>query len=151
MRTASAGSHGDWTTFDQRTRLRHRQGASLLQARKLLLDLRCPKHQEWQYNRISSAFAPFCGLEGPRDDGAYELVCKAGWPKLVVSNRPDGSFATKDLFIKHPTRPGLLKMVGRVDDTLVLVSLPSSQCDRGFANAKKYRSTARKSTPSRAS
>ncbi|KAL8287059.1 hypothetical protein RQP46_004065 [Phenoliferia psychrophenolica] len=60
--------------------------------------------KEWQWNRVDPVFAPFCVLE-PRDGGAFELVCKAGWPKLVVTNRPDGSYHTKDLFIKHPTRP----------------------------------------------
>ncbi|KAK4703977.1 hypothetical protein P7C70_g2238, partial [Phenoliferia sp. Uapishka_3] len=76
---------------------------------------------DWSYNRVSLAFKPFCGLE-PREDDTFELICKSGWPKLVVSNRPDGSYATKDLFVKHPTLPDRLKFVGRMDDTLVLVS-----------------------------
>ncbi|KAG2119614.1 uncharacterized protein F5147DRAFT_795582 [Suillus discolor] len=39
----------------------------------------------------------------------------------VMSNRPDGSYATKDLFIKHPTIPDAYKFMGRIDDTLVMV------------------------------
>jgi hypothetical protein len=38
----------------------------------------------------------------------------------VVNNRPDNSYATSDLFVKHPTLDAF-KFVGRIDDTLVLV------------------------------
>ncbi|KAK4705002.1 hypothetical protein P7C70_g1213, partial [Phenoliferia sp. Uapishka_3] len=80
----------------------------------------------WAYSRISPAFAPFCLLE-PRDGDTFELICRDGWPKKVVSNREDGSYATKDIFVKHPTipvRPTLLQgyFVGRIDDTLVLTN-----------------------------
>ena len=42
-----------------------------------------------------------------------------------MSNQPDGSYATKDLFIKHPTIPDAYKYIGRIDDTLVMVRPPS--------------------------
>jgi long-subunit acyl-CoA synthetase (AMP-forming) len=35
-----------------------------------------------------------------------------------MSNQPDGSYATKDLFLQHETRPNLFKYIGRLDDTL---------------------------------
>jgi hypothetical protein len=35
-----------------------------------------------------------------------------------VSNRPDGSYATKDLFLQHPDHPNWYKYIGRLDDTL---------------------------------
>ena len=41
-----------------------------------------------------------------------------------MSNQPDGSYATKDLFIKHPTIPDAYKYIGRIDDTLVMVWPP---------------------------
>ncbi|HVR62303.1 MAG TPA: SDR family oxidoreductase, partial [Polyangia bacterium] len=38
------------------------------------------------------------------------------------SNQPDGSYATRDLFIHHPTKTDRFKYVGRLDDWLVLVN-----------------------------
>lgn len=38
-----------------------------------------------------------------------------------MSNQPDGSYATKDLFLKHPTKPDAYRYIGRLDDTLVMV------------------------------
>jgi hypothetical protein len=38
----------------------------------------------------------------------------------VVNNRSDNSYATSDLFVKHPNLDAF-KFVGRIDDTLVLV------------------------------
>ena len=42
-----------------------------------------------------------------------------------MSNQLDEPYATKDLFIKHPTIPDVYKYIGRIDDTLVMVR-PSS-------------------------
>lgn len=39
------------------------------------------------------------------------------------SNRPDGSYATGDLYERHPTKKDTWKYAGRGDDTIVLVSL----------------------------
>ncbi|KAG1775414.1 L-aminoadipate-semialdehyde dehydrogenase [Suillus placidus] len=50
----------------------------------------------------------------PRGGDTYEL--------FVMTNQPDGSYATKDLFIKHPTIPDAYKFIGRIDDTLVMVN-----------------------------
>ena len=47
----------------------------------------------------------------------YGTVTK-GFPSLAISNQPDGSFATRDLFVFHPTLKDRLKYVGRLDDTL---------------------------------
>ncbi|KAH7929842.1 putative aminoadipate reductase [Leucogyrophana mollusca] len=57
-----------------------------------------------------------------RGDGKYELYVLDGWHTKVMTNQPDGSYATKDLFIKHPTTPDAYKFVGRVDDTIVMVN-----------------------------
>ncbi|KAG1862520.1 L-aminoadipate-semialdehyde dehydrogenase [Suillus subalutaceus] len=58
----------------------------------------------------------------PRGGDTYELFVLDGWPMKVLTNQPDGSYATKDLFIKHPTIPDTYKFIGRIDDTLVMVN-----------------------------
>ncbi|KAK5004059.1 hypothetical protein LTR28_009394, partial [Elasticomyces elasticus] len=52
--------------------------------------------------------------------GIYELCVLEGWPSKVASNRPDNSYATKDLFEKHPKTPNAWRYYARRDDTLVL-------------------------------
>ncbi|CAO3664962.1 unnamed protein product [Umbelopsis ramanniana] len=37
-----------------------------------------------------------------------------------VSNRPDGSYATNDLWTPHPGKPGYWTICGRADDTLIM-------------------------------
>lgn len=55
----------------------------------------------------------------------------------VETNRPDGSFATKDLFQRHPEHPNWYKYIGRLDDTLVQTlgektnPVPMELCIRG--------------------
>lgn len=43
-------------------------------------------------------------------DGSLELVVKPGWPGKVMENLPDGSYTTKDLFVRHPTIPDAYKV-----------------------------------------
>ena len=52
----------------------------------------------------------------------YELCVLSGWPSKVATNRDDGSYATKDLFERHPTITGAWKYTGRLDDTIVLMN-----------------------------
>lgn len=61
----------------------------------------------------------------------YHLVVRAGWRALKLTDRPDGSLGTKDLFRPHPdnlpgndVRPGLArwKYVARQGDIIVLVN-----------------------------
>ncbi|KAK9453364.1 NRPS-like enzyme [Dipodascopsis uninucleata] len=75
---------------------------------------------DWNYLRVPSKFAPYASFE-PRGE-VYELVVLDGWPSKVVSNRADGAYTTKDLFVPHPSRPGLWKYYARLDDTIVLVN-----------------------------
>ncbi|KAI5478357.1 hypothetical protein MNV49_005208 [Pseudohyphozyma bogoriensis] len=77
--------------------------------------------KEWEWNRVSDQLAPFVKFE-ERDEGRWEIVVLDGWKGKVVKNRPDGSYAMSDLFVKHPSRPNLFKFVGRIDDTLVLMN-----------------------------
>ncbi|KIP07411.1 hypothetical protein PHLGIDRAFT_105771 [Phlebiopsis gigantea 11061_1 CR5-6] len=58
----------------------------------------------------------------PQGDGSYELqflTCATHHP--AVENLPDArGFATRDLFVPHPTQSGLWRVVGRKDDIIVL-------------------------------
>ncbi|KAG2030446.1 hypothetical protein BDR03DRAFT_1017128 [Suillus americanus] len=60
----------------------------------------------------------------PQDDGTYECqVLTIPTHQVSVENLPDvKGYATSDVFIKHPTIEGLWKIVGRIDDVLVLSS-----------------------------
>lgn len=75
----------------------------------------------WDYVRVQPAFQPFIKFE-QRSEGFYELVALNGLPSKVASNRPDGSYATKDLFSPHPIIPNAWKYFARMDDTLVLMN-----------------------------
>ncbi len=72
----------------------------------------------WNYLRPAAEAEPFILFE-PRGEGLYELVCLEGLPSKAMSNREDGSYATKDLFMKHPTI-NAWKYCGRNDDVIVL-------------------------------
>ncbi|KAG0691850.1 putative aminoadipate reductase [Suillus ampliporus] len=60
----------------------------------------------------------------PQDDGTYECqVLTVPTHQVSVENLPDvKGFASSDVFIKHPTVEGMWKIVGRMDDVLVLSS-----------------------------
>ncbi|TCD66635.1 putative NRPS-like protein biosynthetic cluster [Steccherinum ochraceum] len=68
-------------------------------------------------------FADWCKPRWiPEGDGTYELqflTCATHHP--VVENLPDiQGYATSDLFMPHPKKKGLWKIVGRTDDVIVL-------------------------------
>ncbi|KAL1847941.1 putative NRPS-like protein biosynthetic cluster [Paecilomyces lecythidis] len=87
---------------------------------QLMTSFRPREDKAWNYLRPSEAVKPFLRFE-ERSPSIYELVCLDGWPSKVASNRPDGAYATKDLFLKHPTIEGY-KYYARLDDTIVLVN-----------------------------
>lgn len=87
---------------------------------QLMTSFRPEGDNNWDYVRPSEALRPFLRFE-ERGPGLFELICLNGWPSKVASNRPDGSYATNDLFQKHPTIEGY-KYFARLDDTLVLVN-----------------------------
>jgi aryl carrier-like protein len=72
----------------------------------------------WTYLRPSAEAQKFLSFED-RGEGLYELICGEGWPSRVATNRPDGSYATRDLFVRHPTL-NAWKYSGRIDDVIVL-------------------------------
>ncbi|KAI9784017.1 MAG: putative secondary metabolism biosynthetic enzyme [Peltula sp. TS41687] len=74
--------------------------------------------REWQYLRATH------GSESLRferqGDGTSELVVLPGWPRMTKTNRPDGSYATSDLFAPHPSIPNAWKYQCRADSQLAL-------------------------------
>ncbi|KAH7359181.1 hypothetical protein B0T11DRAFT_113000 [Plectosphaerella cucumerina] len=58
----------------------------------------------------------------PRDNGLSELVVGPAWPLRSKTNRPDGSFATADLFEPHPSIPGAWRHHSRADGLIALAN-----------------------------
>ncbi|KAL1636727.1 putative NRPS-like protein biosynthetic cluster [Diplodia intermedia] len=77
--------------------------------------------REWQYLRCGGAGGEHLRFE-PREGGLAELVVLKGWPHMAKSNREDGSFATADLMIPHPTIPDAWKYHSRADAQLTLIT-----------------------------
>ena len=87
---------------------------------QLMTSNRPPGDKEWNWLRPPEALLPY--LRWSRHGDAYECVIADGWKSKVVSNQPDGSYATRDLFVRHPTKTDRFKYVGRLDDWLALVN-----------------------------
>jgi Phosphopantetheine attachment site len=88
---------------------------------QLMTSFREPGDKAWDYVRAGAAVKPYLQWE-ERSPGIFELVVLDGWTSKVASNRPDGSYATKDLFTPHPTVPNAWKYFARLDDTIVLMN-----------------------------
>lgn len=87
---------------------------------QLMTSFRPPEDKAWDYVRPSEKLKPFLRFEH-RGEDLFELICLDGWPSKVATNRPDGSYATKDLFKKHSTLEAY-KYFARLDDTIILVN-----------------------------
>ncbi|KAF9889248.1 hypothetical protein FE257_007561 [Aspergillus nanangensis] len=87
---------------------------------QLMTSLRPREDKDWDYVRPTESVKPFLRFE-ERFPGVFEIICLDGWPSKVMTNRPDGSYAMKDLFTKHPTLEAY-KYYARLDDTIVLVN-----------------------------
>ena len=83
-----------------------------------MMSTRPREDKGWDWLRPSDYVKKFLRFE-ERFPGVFELVCLDGWPSKVMTNRPDGSYATKDLFVKHPTMEAY-KYYARLDDTIIL-------------------------------
>jgi acyl-coenzyme A synthetase/AMP-(fatty) acid ligase len=88
---------------------------------QLMTSFRERGDKAWNYVRPSADLKPYLKMELQGGD-IYELVVLEGWASLVASNRPDGSYATKDLFVLHPTIPDAWKYFARKDDTIILLN-----------------------------
>lgn len=78
------------------------------------------KDEEWQYLRSSQGSKDLRFELQP--DRLSELVITPGWPHMAKRNRPDGSFATADLFELHPSIPNAWKYHSRADSQLTLIT-----------------------------
>ncbi|KAL2827184.1 hypothetical protein BDW59DRAFT_171478 [Aspergillus cavernicola] len=87
---------------------------------QLMTSMRPREDKQWDWLRPSEAVKKFLRFE-ERFPGVYESVVLDGWPSKVMSNRPDGAYATKDLFTKHPDMEAY-KYYSRLDDTITLVN-----------------------------
>ncbi|KAL2870950.1 putative NRPS-like enzyme [Aspergillus lucknowensis] len=87
---------------------------------QLMTSMRPREDKQWDWLRPSEAVKMFLRFE-ERFPGVYESVVLDGWPSKVMSNRPDGAYATKDLFLKHPEIEAY-KYYSRLDDTITLVN-----------------------------
>ncbi|MCO5549807.1 hypothetical protein L7F22_003281 [Adiantum nelumboides] len=76
----------------------------------------------WDYLRPRGHFGDFARWEKDDDDNVFELIIEKGWPPLSAVNRPDGAYATSDLFEKHPTIPNAFRFLSRKDDSLLHVN-----------------------------
>ncbi|KAJ3555377.1 hypothetical protein NM688_g2610 [Phlebia brevispora] len=78
---------------------------------------------EWSWLRNDGPGEKLLLFE-PVSDSAdtFELIVPEGWSTRVVSNRDDGSFATGDLYNRHPTIPHAWRYCGRVDDIIVMTN-----------------------------
>ncbi|PLB52351.1 acetyl-CoA synthetase-like protein [Aspergillus steynii IBT 23096] len=86
---------------------------------QLMTSFRDRSDLDWDYVRPGPTLLPYLRWE-EQMPGIYELSVLEGWPSKVASNRPNGSYATKDLFEKHPTKENAWRYYARLDDTLVL-------------------------------
>lgn len=87
---------------------------------QLMTSFREPGDREWNWLRPPAALLPY--LRWTQHGDAYECVIADGWKAKVVSNQPDNSYATRDLFVRHPSKDDRFKYVGRLDDWIVLVN-----------------------------
>ena len=89
---------------------------------QLMTSFRPRGDKAWNYVRVHDKLEPFARFEQQGGANLFELVIMPGWPSKVATNRPDGGYATKDLFEVHPTIKGAWKYSSRLDDTIVLVN-----------------------------
>lgn len=77
--------------------------------------------QDWDYFK----FQPHAGVEfEPRADGLYELVFvrrpECAMQPIFIAFPELDRFETKDIWSPHPSRKGLWKVIGRMDDFISL-------------------------------
>ncbi|MCO5549774.1 hypothetical protein L7F22_003247 [Adiantum nelumboides] len=79
--------------------------------------------KDWSWLRIedepSKQWLTFEKQEG---EELYELIVAKEWPSKLLSNRPDGSFATGDLYRNHPSHTHKWIYARRADDGIVMVN-----------------------------
>lgn len=83
--------------------------------------------REWSYLRADSSlqpdyydFEPQAGEDG--EPSLFEFIVKPKWPHRGKTNRPDGSFATSDLFERHPSITDAWRYHSRADAQITLLN-----------------------------
>lgn len=79
------------------------------------------KDRAWQYLRHRQTVSQIT-FESQDEANLHELVVRSDWPHMAKRNREDGSYATSDLFAKHPDIPGAWRYHSRADSQLTLVT-----------------------------
>lgn len=83
--------------------------------------------REWSYLRADSSLQPDYYDFEPQvtEDGQpslFEFIVKPKWPHRGKTNRPDGSFATSDLFERHPSITNAWRYHSRADAQITLLN-----------------------------
>ena len=73
----------------------------------------------WQY--LSNSNPSLLHFESHSTD-LDELVVQSNWPHMAKRNKPDRSFATADLFEKHPTLIERWRLHSRADSQIALIT-----------------------------
>ncbi|PRP79220.1 NRPS-like enzyme [Planoprotostelium fungivorum] len=76
--------------------------------------------EEWLWVRSDVGCENLVFEDIKTQEGVAELVVGNKWTVLGKTNRPDGSFATGDLFKRHATKPNTWLYIGRNDDMIVM-------------------------------
>ncbi|KAF5004822.1 hypothetical protein FDECE_8699 [Fusarium decemcellulare] len=77
------------------------------------------KDRKWGWLEPMPHAEPYMKFEQVEGD-LYHLIILPGLESKTLTDRPDGSYGTKDLFRKHPEKPRRWKFVARYDDIIVL-------------------------------
>ncbi|PWN87368.1 acetyl-CoA synthetase-like protein [Acaromyces ingoldii] len=81
--------------------------------------------KEWSWLRVtdqtSEQWLKF-QARSEHGEGLHELIVSSYWPTKIISNQSDGSFASGDLFQRHPVDSGKWRYARRSDDSIVLVN-----------------------------
>lgn len=73
--------------------------------------------ESWEWLNVPFGMEKYVKFEQyDPETGSSEFIALPGHPRLYVSNRTDGSYATNDLFIPHPSIQGKWKYDKRKDD-----------------------------------
>ena len=75
--------------------------------------------KDWQYLRCRQPVHLSFELQ---ESGLAELVIRSSWPHMAKRNGDDGSYATADLFERHPNIPYAWKYHSRADSQLTLAT-----------------------------
>jgi len=80
--------------------------------------------KEWSWLRLPDELGQsWLRFEAAADEkDIFELIVSSKWPSKQLSNRPDGSFATGDLYERHPRYTNRWRYKRRSDDSIVMVN-----------------------------